>query len=329
MSVLNVYPLDPTGTNVNNLVRGESAVVKTIGPRFVAPRYGAFFAESLKIKDVNSNTLLRPDQFYATWRYKVPTSLFKKDVCGLIVITDAGISNNLLIDYQVVGDVYSASEEAIVDLISRRLTGVRSAGWHPILAKPPALLLKDFTDDEYGFARVENALNDVATTMVDSNPLAQDAVYGYVDVKAAPYLNAASPAFATELANHKIKGDPHPYYLRKTELAAIIPKVFAPVRRPKHLLPVDRAVAVALKPTLEANTYRALYGIPQAKMQVQIATDSAFTKFVLDQTTTTPVTKYTVSINLITKTKYFWRVRYQNTEAQWSEWSYTTSFTTV
>lgn len=326
---LNQYPLDPSGVSVNNLVRGETVTVPTTGLRVLCLRFGAFFAASLKIKDVASNTLLRPDQFHAAYRYKVPTSIFKKDVCGLIVIDDPGVGDTLQIDYQVVGGIYSGTEDSIVAMLKRRAPQNRPAMWRSLLGRLPSVTLKDFTDDKYGFARLENALNDVARLMVNGNAETQDALYNYTDTRTAPYTNNASPDFAAELAAHIAKADPHPYYLRKNELATTLPKVFAAVRRPKNFLPGDRATGVALKPALEGSAYRALYGVPQGKMQVQVATDGLFAKLVLDQTTTGVSVKYTLPVALTTKTKYFWRVRYQNTEAQWSEWSYTTSFTTV
>lgn len=326
---LNIYPLDPTGKNVNNLVRGEPVVVATTGIRVAALKFGSFYAKSLAIRDVATNTLLRPDQFYATWRYSVPTSQFKQDVCGLIVILDPGVGNNLLVDYQVVGGVYSESEAATANLLGRRAGTTRSTAWRPLLSRPSALTTKDFTDDEFGFARLENVLDKVARTMINGSPETQDAIYAYVDNRSAPYLSEASPAFANELKTHVEKTNPHPSYLLKSELADVMPKVFSAVRRPKNFLPLDRSTSVALKPNLEAGDYLALYGVPQAKMQVQVASDSAFTKLALDQTINSAAKKYAVPINLVTKTKYFWRVRYQNTEAQWSEWSFTTSFTTV
>jgi len=329
MAVLNLYPLDPTGTNVNNLVRGEAAVIPPTGMRVIALKYGAFYADSLVIKDVATNTLLTKAQYHATWRYKVPTSQFKKDICGLIIITDASVGNQVLVDYQVVGGIYSGSEEAIVALINRRLGQNRPAAWSEILAKPPALTLKDFTDDDFGFARVENVLNEVARTMVNGHPETQDALYDYTDAAVDPNVGAVSQAFATALAVHTNRADAHPMYLLKSQAAGVMPKVFAPVRRPKNTLPTNKREGVAIKPTLEASVYRALYGIPQAKMQVQISTRLDFSQLTLDTVVNGVVTKYTATANLAVRTKYYWRVRYQNTEAEWSEWSYPTSFTTA
>jgi hypothetical protein len=328
MPTLNQYPLDPSGVSVNNLVQGEAGSLAT-GLRVLALKNGAFFAASLKIKDVATNQFLTAAQFHAAWRYSVPTAQFKKDVCGLVVITDPTVGNSLLIDYQVVGGPYSTSEQEVVDLLTRRIPQARPAAWPTLLAAPPALTPADFTDDAFGFARVENVLNAVARTMAGGDPLAQDAVFKYTDDTILPYLDTAPTAFVDALAAHLTAADPHPYYLKKSELPALLPTAFPAVRRPSNVLPVNNAQAVALKPALEGIPYRALYGIPQAKLRVQISIKRDFSTLVLDQTIATPGVRYQTVTNLITKTKYYWRLAYQNTETEWSPWSLPTAFTTV
>lgn len=323
------YPIDPTGTNANNLVQGEPHALPGGGIRVIALNFGAFFVNSLRVVDLATNQALTAAQFYTTWRYKVPTSKYKKDVCGLIVVTDATVSGSVLVDYQVVGGPYSAKEIDAVNVIVQRVTKLRPLAWGDLLPRPPVLTMRDFTDDEFGFERMENALDAVARTLVNGSVVTQDAVMDYAHTSATPYLAGTPSSITQAVANHVANPDDHSYYLKKSELPAILPAIYAAVRRPKNVSPAGQATGVVVKPTLIADTYHALYGVPQAQMRVQVAVVNDFSTTVLDQTINAAVTQFTLATNLSRTTKYYWRVCYQSTEGDWSPWSLPTTFTTA
>jgi len=328
MSSLDTYPLDPSGTSVNNLVQGEVCAVPNTGLRVFALRFGAFFATSLVLVDTANNQPLAKSQYYAAWRYNIPTSKYKKDICGLIVITDPAVSNTVKVNYQVVGGPYSVPETDVVAMLTRRLASARSPAWTDVLPHPPALTPADFTDDEFGFASLENAMNAVSGTIVNGRVSTYDAVLKYASDILGPY-GTGIPTDAQGLMDaHVGDANAHPYYLKKSEVGNALLLAYAQVRRPKNVSPGDQTKTVTRNNVAFAcNAYRALYGIPQKAMRIQIALARDFTNMVAD-VTLGAVQNYTHASALSANTRYFWRVSYQNTEGEWSPWSTATSFTT-
>jgi len=99
--------------------------------------------------------------------------------------------------------------------------------------------------------------------------------------------------------------------------------------QPVNESPVDGATGALLTPTLEASTYRSLYGVPMASAQWQISEASDFSTTIVDETVSGTSTTYTPSSNLSTLTNYYWRVRYTDENGDASDFSEATEFTTA
>lgn len=326
---LDTYPIDPTGTSIHNLVLGEPHILPVGKMRVIAPKFGAFHAVTLQVLNADTNQALPPEQYYAVWRYKTPTAKFKKDICGLVVIKAPDSVKNVRITYQVLGGSFSVQEKEVAEMIQRRVAANRPDGWGELLPPPPALQNKDFMDDEFGFATLENVLDDVARSIVNGCIAAQDEVLDYVEEKAESYPIGNSPDILAAMTAHTNAADPHPYYLRKTELADAAASIYAAVRRPQCLSPAPQAVGVSRTPLLTGSAYRALYGLPQKALHLQVATDAGFTALVMSVSKAAVGVSHQLPNALATKTRYYWRVRYQNIEDQWSPWSLTSTFTTA
>ena len=101
------------------------------------------------------------------------------------------------------------------------------------------------------------------------------------------------------------------------------------VQTPVNESPSDTATGTTLTPTLEASTYRSLYGVPMASAQWQISEVSDFSTTIVDETVSGTSTTYTPSSNLSTLTNYYWRVRYTDENGDASDFSEATEFTTA
>ena len=102
----------------------------------------------------------------------------------------------------------------------------------------------------------------------------------------------------------------------------------AAVLQPAIISPANSATGVDLAPTITLSTYYSLYGKSQKSLQIQISTVSDFATTVVDDTVGA-VDTYTVSSNLSISTQYYVRVRYQDSDDVWSEWSQTVGFVTA
>ena len=112
--------------------------------------------------------------------------------------------------------------------------------------------------------------------------------------------------------------------------AGVIPEQLAMVATPTNSSPANAATDEGETPTLTGSTYYALYGYAHSKSQWQVSTSSGFGTTVISTGDVDNLESYTVSSGVLsTSTTYYWRVRYKNSNGDYSAWSSATSFTTA
>lgn len=198
-------PLDPTGQSANNLVQGEThTLIANRTYRAIAPTCGAFYAESLKVYDVNGVQLTdgsngTPRQYYAAEFLELPSGRYNQDIYSIVLIIDPAVSANVSIDYQALGGDFSRNIQAIIDQIEALGLDNRPVSWGDILNKPsefdPAKHLHDI-GDVYGFEYVVHALDRIRDAIEVGDDASHMAIYAYVDQAVA-----AMQALITSLQN--------------------------------------------------------------------------------------------------------------------------------
>lgn len=178
------YPLDPTGVNPNNRVVGEIFELPNRSVRAIAPQYGAFFAESVVIRDKATNTQLQSTQYKITEMFEFPTGRYGKEICGIILITDTSVSPNVEIDYQALGGEYSTNSDAIIQMLNSAALDNRPVAWGDIISKPdaftPAFHYHDI-GDIYGFEYVVHAIERLRQAVMIGDSASHDEIYRYID----------------------------------------------------------------------------------------------------------------------------------------------------
>lgn len=120
--------------------------------------------------------------------------------------------------------------------------------------------------------------------------------------------------------------------LHLTELDAVWVKTNRLKRpqKPQNLSPGDGEYDVYQFAEFTATNYHQSDGVEMAAMQIQIAQAPNFASPVVDRTLFQSVTDHKLTGSELAdgEQAYFWRVRYQTVELQWSEWSEPTSFVT-
>lgn len=168
------YPLDPTGHNPNNLVIGEIHTLSTAQVRTVAPGYGPFFGESIVVYDHGTNVLLTKGVDYQTVHLLQDASLtFGKEVCQILLITNRAVTNQVRINYQVLGGNYQNSSKAISDAYDTFVSDNRPVDWvNGVLNKPTQYkpsLHKHLLEDVVGFGSLAVAIERVGQAITLSN----------------------------------------------------------------------------------------------------------------------------------------------------------------
>jgi hypothetical protein len=105
--------------------------------------------------------------------------------------------------------------------------------------------------------------------------------------------------------------------------------VLVVVITPTNTSPADDDTDIQETPTLTASSFASLYGYTHDKSQWQVSESSNFNTTVYDSGEVNDLESHAVpSGNLSTSTEYYWRVRYKNSNGDFSEYSTATTFTT-
>lgn len=326
------YPLDLTGTNPINLVKGEVHQVPVKKVRAIAPIYGPFFADSMQVIDNATGRLLTLGRdFFITELYVIPTQQSGKDVCSIVMVTDTLASDNLGLNYQVLGGKYSDSDSSLADLLNSIDFDHRNNNWPmPVIdhsAVPQSIRLFG-VGPSYGFEHAVQAMDRITQSLSQGDLLGHDAIYAYLEAnagKVTPDLVLRTQyALTSAIAKHKTAADPHTQYFKRTD------KINYPaVRTPINKTPTASATGVSNYVLLVGNTYGALYRAKQAAAEFEVSTTPDMANLVVDQQIASKTTQYQPFDLLNPNTTYYWRVRYMSEESVWSDWSAVTSFTTV
>lgn len=213
------YPLDLTGNNPNNLVLGEPHELPDGTNRAIVPNYGAFYAESLAVKDADSGEYLQPrEQFKAVQLYQEATEVTGLEVTTVVVVTDPLVSKNIEIDYQAVGGEFSHSVTALRNMLSDLDLDERPIKWGDIIGKPdafpPAPHLHD-AGDLYGFEYVVSALEQVYHGIIIGDEASHDEIRQYIHL-VEQAIRALVQALDDALQAHKAD-DTNPHKVTKAQ----------------------------------------------------------------------------------------------------------------
>lgn len=206
------YPLDPTGISTNNLVQGEPHELINRTIRVIAPTYGAFFTESLKVYDTATGQQLTSEQYDAVEMYELPTARYGKEICAVVRILDKGVSNNVTLTYQCLGGEFGYSVDALISQINALNLDDRPVAWPDIIAKPaeypPSMHLHDI-GDIYGFEYLTHAIDRLRNAIELGDAASHDAIYGYIDKIEALLKDANDTVNAALLAHESDYNNPH------------------------------------------------------------------------------------------------------------------------
>jgi hypothetical protein len=218
------YALDTTGVNPTNLIRNESHVLADGPMRLFAPNFGSFFTESMKLIDLGNNNreLVKGVDYYPSDVAELPSGLYNKEICNIVVIKNPAVTKDVMLTYQVLGDFYEVPESQVVT----QMQNIAAAGqhdwkWGPLLTPvkasqyPPTHYMAR-NDNRIGFEYQEHAIARIRQILINGFPEAQVDLYAYIDAMFS-VLGAQQNGTESRLTNH-IDNDQNPHSVTPDQL---------------------------------------------------------------------------------------------------------------
>ena len=177
--MLQRYPYDPTGRSPDNLVRTERHVVTIDGNNVFFPRYGAYFNDSLVVKQGEKTLVLNQDYQLSFFWQDATIQVGKPISLGFNFINDK-IIGEIQIDYQVVGGEWAGSVEAIEQLKQNPPDKHRNVFWDEVIGKPEAWQPTrhiHHVNDVYGLTPLVLAVEDMKRSLENQSVLKLKSVY--------------------------------------------------------------------------------------------------------------------------------------------------------
>lgn len=178
------YVLDPTGSNPDNAVVGEVHSLSVAQIRAFAPTYGAFFTESINVWDnTTSQLLVKNVDYVCVELLQEATVRYGKEICLLVLVLNHNVSNNIRVNYQVLGGLYQNNAAGIVNMYNTVMSDNRDVDWINVMNKPyqyPPTLHNHLLEDIYGFEALAVSLERVRNAIVLSNVPAFEALIAWV-----------------------------------------------------------------------------------------------------------------------------------------------------
>lgn len=202
------YPLDPTGTNPDNLVvREPHQLNKKTDPTFVrvaCPLYGPFFAESVIILDAsNGRQLVKDIDYKTTDLLQDPTLSFGKEISQFIVITNGEVSDEIEISYQVLGGNYQNNATAVQHVFETFLNDDRTVDWSNVGNKPatyPPSLHLHLLQDIINFGPLVVAINSLRDAKMLNNTPMFEALVQWVKARKVDWFEITNRPNSLEAA---------------------------------------------------------------------------------------------------------------------------------
>lgn len=179
------YPFDKTGKATTNLVLNETRTVDHELNRAWAPQAGAFYGDSLVMRNADTGGPLYVGTDYVLL-YPDPENTAKLGlpVYSLISLTNKAVIN-VSYDYQVVGGDISFSIPAIQQLLNDLMQDSRVVTWDNIWGKPvtfqPSPHLHDASTDLVGMEYLVLALEELSRVIGQGDVASHDMLYDYIN----------------------------------------------------------------------------------------------------------------------------------------------------
>jgi len=204
----------------------------------LAPNYGAFYTDSVVVRDNVTNAILvKGTQYECVQLHQIASLKFGKNICTLILIKDQNVNSTVNVRYQVVGGEYSDNSSNIISMYEAVVNDNRTVDWLDISDKPweyPPTLHNQLLSSVFGFEPVVDALERLRQALILTNVPAFEELIDWI--------NGMIAGFPAHIQN---KNNPHEVTKTQVQLGSV---ENLPVVTPEQVLagePVDAYMTFA------------------------------------------------------------------------------------
>lgn len=272
------YPFDPTGTNPNNLALAEEHTLVGGEKRAIVPDHGPFYAESVVIRDQLTGQPLTPKtDFVAIELYQEATREVGKEICAAVVVTNPMVSQQIEMDYQVVGGEFSVGRDGLRQALEAANLDDRPVGWGEIINRPsafPAAPHLHDIGDVYGFEYIIAALDDVRYAVRTKDEASHVELRNYFQ----SLKDAADAALLAHMENYE-----NPHRVTKTQVGLWLLENFPIATQTeamqgtvndKYMTPLRTTQAIETQAIAPLNSHKADYSNPHRVTKAQVGLGS-------------------------------------------------------
>ncbi|MAP21625.1 MAG: hypothetical protein CL582_11875 [Alteromonadaceae bacterium] len=218
--IVRKYRLDKTGESPVNRVVGEPHTLKPGINRSVVTRHGAFFTDTLIVRDADTGRELNiKSQYIPVLHYPEASKLADSEICCGVVITDPEIGDRVIVDYQVLGGVYCNIEPVIANLINNINLDEREVLWGDVFGRPsvfpPVQHLHDI-GDIYGWEYVVQVLNDMTDLVLRKDVTSHIEIEAFIEREYGS-MDAYADSVLMRIREHKARRD-NPHNVTKSQV---------------------------------------------------------------------------------------------------------------
>lgn len=167
MTTITMLPVDFRGTLASNRKTGEEHTLNKANGRvnrMFTPDFGAFYTESLEVRQADGKLLERDKDYVTTYYYDELGDLTAKEICAIIVVTNPAVTADVRITYQAFGGAYALSLKELKAVLDETEALPGKIKWEDIIDKPLAYVPSDHTHEYwqlYGLESTDENLVDL------------------------------------------------------------------------------------------------------------------------------------------------------------------------
>lgn len=154
-------PVDLRGTMSSNRRVDEVHTLNVANGRvnrMFTPKFGAYYTESLEVRQGNGTLLKRDKDYVVTYYYVDLGEVTGKEICAIIVITNPLVPSTVRITYQAYGGPYALSIDELKAVLTATEVPKNKIQWENIVNKPWMYVPADHTHEYWQLYGLESTV---------------------------------------------------------------------------------------------------------------------------------------------------------------------------